>query len=177
MRRLLLGAVGVVMVAPFFYMLSVSFMGEAELLRWPPPLLPSSPTTDNYAAALAALPYTRVLLNTAILAGCVMIGQVLTSAAAGYAFLHQPLALEAPVRLRVVLTVFVAVAVLLAAGIYLVVHNIATNLPVHVVSQGCTVTGTVNAQSEQVSLDPGQMANFRTSSNKASSAGEIAAHR
>src|SRR5881396_2188865 len=86
MRRLLLGAVGVVMVAPFLYMLSVSFMGEAELLRWPPPLLPRSPTTDNYAAALAALPYTRVLLNTAILAGCVMVGQVLTSAAAGYAF-------------------------------------------------------------------------------------------
>jgi multiple sugar transport system permease protein len=86
MRRLLLGAAGVVMVAPFLYMISVSFMGEGELLRWPPPLLPTSPTTGNYAAALEALPYTRVLLNTAILAGCVMIGQVLTSAAAGYAF-------------------------------------------------------------------------------------------
>jgi len=50
-------------------MISVSFMGEGELLRWPPPLLPASPTTGNYAAALEALPYTRVLLNTAILAG------------------------------------------------------------------------------------------------------------
>ena len=86
MRRLLLGTVGVIMVAPFLYMISVSFMGEGELLRWPPPLLPASPTTGNYAAAIEALPYTRVLLNTAILAGCVMIGQVLTSAAAGYAF-------------------------------------------------------------------------------------------
>src|SRR2546422_471945 len=86
MRRLLLAAVGVLMVAPFLYMISVSFMGEGELLRWPPPLLPASPTTGNYAAALEALPYTRVLVNTAILAGCVMIGQVLTSAAAGYAF-------------------------------------------------------------------------------------------
>jgi multiple sugar transport system permease protein len=86
MRRLLLAAVGVMMVAPFLYMVSVSFMGEGELLRWPPALLPASPTTGNYAAALEALPYGRVLLNTAILAGCVMIGQVLTSAAAGYAF-------------------------------------------------------------------------------------------
>ena len=86
MRRVLLAVVGVVMVAPFLYMASVSFMGEGELLRWPPPLLPASPTTGNYAAALEALPYTRVLLNTAILAGCVMVGQVLTSAAAGYAF-------------------------------------------------------------------------------------------
>jgi len=86
MRRLLLAAVGVLMVAPFLYMISVSFMGEGELLRWPPPLLPASPTTVNYAAALEALPYTRVLVHTAILAGCVMIGQVLTSAAAGYTF-------------------------------------------------------------------------------------------
>src|SRR2546428_5137955 len=86
MRRLLYGAVGLAMVAPFLYMVSVSFMGESELLRWPPPLLPAAPTTGNYTAALGALPYTRVLLNTAILAGCVMVGQVLTSAAAGYAF-------------------------------------------------------------------------------------------
>jgi len=86
MRRLLYGAVGLAMVAPFLYMVSVSFMGDSELLRWPPPLFPAEPTTGNYTAALGALPYTRVLLNTAILAGCVMIGQVLTSAAAGYAF-------------------------------------------------------------------------------------------
>ena len=86
MRKALLVGLGVVMIVPFLYMISVSFMGESELLRWPPPLLPGSPTTANYVAAIAALPFTRVLLNTAVLAGCVMIGQVLTSAAAGYAF-------------------------------------------------------------------------------------------
>src|SRR5947208_7761299 len=86
MRKVLLGVVALGMVAPFLYMMSVSFMGEGELLRWPPALLPASPTTGNYAAAFQALSYTRVLLNTAILAGCVMVGQVLTSAAAGYAF-------------------------------------------------------------------------------------------
>jgi multiple sugar transport system permease protein len=82
----LLAVVGLVMVAPFLYMVSVSFMGEAELLRWPPALFPESPTTSNYRAAFEGLPYTRIFLNTAILAGCVMLGQVLTSAAAGYAF-------------------------------------------------------------------------------------------
>jgi len=86
MRRVLVVAAALVMVAPFLYMVSLSFMGEAELLRWPPPLLPRSPTLGNYAAALDALPYARVLLHTAIFAGCVMAGQVLTSAAAGYAF-------------------------------------------------------------------------------------------
>jgi multiple sugar transport system permease protein len=86
MRKALLVSVAVVLVAPFLYMISVSLMGEAELLRWPPPLFPAAPTAANYVAAITALPYTRVLLNTAIFAGCVMVGQVLTSAAAGYAF-------------------------------------------------------------------------------------------
>jgi multiple sugar transport system permease protein len=85
-RGWLLGLVALVMVAPFLYMVSVSFMGEVELLRWPPPLLPRDPTAGNYVAAFEALPYGRVFLNTALLAGCVMVAQVLTSAAAGYAF-------------------------------------------------------------------------------------------
>ena len=78
--------IGLAMIAPFLYMVSVSFMGEVELLRWPPALIPQAPTTSNYVAALEALSYPRVFLNTALLAGCVMLGQVLTSAAAGYAF-------------------------------------------------------------------------------------------
>ena len=86
MRKVLLLLATVIVVAPFLYMISVSFMGEAELLRWPPPLLPSHWQADNYAASYAALPYARVFMNTAILALCVMVGQVLRSAAAGYAF-------------------------------------------------------------------------------------------
>src|SRR6266702_903263 len=70
MRKVLLAAIALVMVTPFLYMVSVSFMGEAELLRWPPPLLPHAPTTANYSAMVEALPYGRVLLNTAILAAC-----------------------------------------------------------------------------------------------------------
>jgi ABC-type glycerol-3-phosphate transport system permease component len=85
MRKALLAGLALLLVAPFLYMVSVSFMGEGELLRWPPALLPRAPTLENYTIALAALPYGRVLVNTAILAGCVMVGQVLTSAAAGYA--------------------------------------------------------------------------------------------
>ena len=85
MRKVLLTGAGLAMALPFLYMVSVSFMGDADLLRWPPPLLPARPTTANYLAALQALPYARVLMNSAILAGCVMIGQVFTSAAAGYA--------------------------------------------------------------------------------------------
>lgn len=86
MRKALLWLLALTMLVPFLYMVSVSLMEENELLRWPPPLLPAAPTSANYAAILEALPYGRLLANTAIVAICVMIGQVLTSAAAGYAF-------------------------------------------------------------------------------------------
>src|SRR5512145_214624 len=81
-----LAVLAAAMLVPFLYMISVSLMGETELLRWPPALLPHAPTLANYGAALDALPYGRVLMNTALLGGGVMVGQVLTSAAAGYAF-------------------------------------------------------------------------------------------
>jgi multiple sugar transport system permease protein len=85
-KRSLVVLVVLIVLAPFLYMVSVSFMGEGELLRWPPPLWPRSPTMANYAAVLhGALPYGQVLLTTAIFAGCIMVGQVFTSATAGYA--------------------------------------------------------------------------------------------
>lgn len=121
MRKVLLAGLGVVMIAPFLYMVSVSFMGEGELLRWPPPLLPASPTTGNYATAIAALPLLRVLVNTAILASCVMIGQVLTSAAAGYAFAR----LRFPGRdgaFRLVLLVLTLPTILLVIPRYLLIE-------------------------------------------------------
>jgi multiple sugar transport system permease protein len=120
-RKVLLAGLGVVMIAPFLYMVSVSFMGEGELLRWPPPLLPASPTTGNYATAIAALPLLRVLVNTAILASCVMIGQVFTSAAAGYAFAR----LRFPGRdgaFRLVLLVLTLPTILLVIPRYLLIE-------------------------------------------------------
>jgi multiple sugar transport system permease protein len=73
----LVGLLALVMVAPFLYMMSISLMGEVEVLRWPP---------QNYAGALRALPFGRFFLNSAIVATSVAVAQVLTSAMAAYAF-------------------------------------------------------------------------------------------
>ena len=106
MRKLLLAAAGLLMVTPFLYMISLSLMGEGELLRWPPPLVPAVPTFDNYAEVLNVLGYGRVMLNTAVLAGCVMVGQILTSAAAGYALAR----LEFPGRQGTLTTLLIVLA-------------------------------------------------------------------
>ena len=82
----LVGLVALVMLLPFLYMLSTALMGEFDVLRYPPPLWPRSPRGENFAAALAALPFGRFFLNSVVFAGCAVAGQVLTSAAAAYAF-------------------------------------------------------------------------------------------
>src|SRR5438132_12270870 len=75
-----------VMVAPFLYMVATSLMGGLEALRSPPAVLPGSPRWANYAEALTAMLFGRLFINSAIFAGCVVGGQVVTSAAAAYAF-------------------------------------------------------------------------------------------
>ncbi len=102
-----LGLLALVVVAPFLYMVSISFMSEVELLRWPPAVLPQAPTVGNYVAAFDALPYGRVFLNTALLAGCVMLAQVLTGAAAGYAFAR----MRFPARDRIFSTLLALLAI------------------------------------------------------------------
>jgi multiple sugar transport system permease protein len=73
----LVGLLALAMVAPFLYMVSTSLTGETDVFQWPP---------ENYAGALSALPFGRFFLNSAIVATCVAVAQVLTSAMAAYAF-------------------------------------------------------------------------------------------
>ncbi|MFN8579780.1 MAG: carbohydrate ABC transporter permease [Gemmatimonadaceae bacterium] len=76
----------VVMIAPFLWMLSTSLMGEFEVFRYPPPLVPAAPRWQNYPDALTALPFGRFFVNSTVLAIFTVVGQVATGAAAGYAF-------------------------------------------------------------------------------------------
>jgi len=89
-RRVLAGVLVALLaaatIAPFLYMIATALMDEFEVLRYPPPLLPARPHPENFAVALTALPFGRFFLNTALVAACVVVGQVATSAMAAYAF-------------------------------------------------------------------------------------------
>jgi len=109
------------MVVPFLYMASTSLMDEFEVLRYPPAVLPAHPTLANYPGALTALPFGRFFLNSAILATSVVIGQLLTSATAAYAFAR----LRFPGRDRVFLgflSVLMVPAVVLLIPRFLIVN-------------------------------------------------------
>jgi len=113
--------VALTMVAPFLYMVATSLMGELEALRSPPAVVPASPRWANYPEALTALPFGRFFINSAILAGGVVVGQVLTSAAAAYAFAR----LRFPGRDRVFLaflSVLMVPVVVLLIPRFLMIH-------------------------------------------------------
>ncbi len=113
-------ALALTMLAPFLYMLSTSLMDELEVFGYPPPVLPSSPRWANYPEALTALPFGRFFLVSAVASGSVVLGTLVTSATAAYAFAR----LEFPGRDRVFLlylaTLMVPVIVLLIPRFLLV---------------------------------------------------------
>lgn len=81
---LLLGAV--VMAAPFLLMVLTSLMTYAQATAYPPAWWPRPVTTANYLKAVTETPLWRNVLNSAVVALTVVVGQVVTGSMAGFAF-------------------------------------------------------------------------------------------
>ena len=81
---LLLG--GAATAFPLLWMVSVSFMQPGEASSYPPPLLPSSPTLENYRLMFANNSAGRYLLNSTLVASAVTLLSLIFNTLAGYAF-------------------------------------------------------------------------------------------
>lgn len=77
---------GIVMMFPFFWMVSSSLKNSVEAFATPPSLLPAHPTLDNYRHVFQTLDVPRLFLNSISVTVVVVIFQLFTSALAGYAF-------------------------------------------------------------------------------------------
>ena len=90
MKRLVVHAVlvagGAITLFPLFWMLSASFMSSGEATSLPPHLVPHSPTLAQYRELFLRLNLGRAFFSSAVIAGLVTIGSVLTSSMAGSAF-------------------------------------------------------------------------------------------
>ena len=82
----LLAVAAIIIAFPLLLALSYSFMSESEIATFPPPVLPASPTLDNYGTVLNSIPIGRYLLNSFIVSTAVVIGQLITASLAAYAF-------------------------------------------------------------------------------------------
>ncbi len=82
----LLVAFAVIALAPLAWMLSVSFMPHGESSAFPPPLLPSAATFDNYRKLFDRDGMGRYLLNSTVIATAITLFSLAFNLAAGYAF-------------------------------------------------------------------------------------------
>ena len=74
------------MLLPFLWMLSTALMTNLEVYRFPPKFFPSVFRWLNFPEALQLQPFGRFFLNTTIVAGASVLGQLLFCSMAAYAF-------------------------------------------------------------------------------------------
>ena len=88
-RALLVGLLvlgGLLMMAPFLWMISTSLKTRAEVFATPPTLLPVVPQWHNYPDMWNALPFGLFFLNSIKLATLNTIGQLISCSMAAFAF-------------------------------------------------------------------------------------------
>ena len=81
---LALGAL--IFLFPFFWMISTSLRSSDELFLYPPKLIPKKLMFQNYLDIWAMAPFGIYFLNSMIVTSSIMLGEVVTSALAAYAF-------------------------------------------------------------------------------------------
>ena len=79
-----LALVTFLMIFPLIIVVIVSFTPNAVTQTWPPKIIPSAGTLDNYTSLFQRLPIGRELLNTIVFAGAVTIISVFFDSLAAY---------------------------------------------------------------------------------------------
>ena len=77
---------GIIMLFPFFWMISSSLKNDVEAFATPPTIFPSSPSLDNYRSVAEYLDLRQLFINSMSVSLVVTFLQLLTSSMAGYAF-------------------------------------------------------------------------------------------
>jgi multiple sugar transport system permease protein len=98
-------AIAAVMLLPLIWMVATSFKPEADIVKFPPALLPDRVTFEHYREVWQRIPFARLYLNTIIFAGGVTLISLLLDSMTAYAL--------ARLRFRGRDVVFVAVLIML----------------------------------------------------------------
>ncbi|OON90909.1 MAG: ABC transporter permease [Epulopiscium sp. Nele67-Bin002] len=78
--------VGLIIMFPVIYATSLSFMDSSEITQYPPKLISSSPTLDNYKEAFETVPLMRFMTNSLVMSVGITVGQIITASLAAFAF-------------------------------------------------------------------------------------------
>ncbi|CAM3437105.1 carbohydrate ABC transporter permease [Streptomyces albus] len=141
LRYLLLVAVFALMVGPFLWQLSTSLKGPGEdIYSYPPRLLPSDATLDNYAGVARIIPVWDYALNSLTVAVASVLTNLVGASLAGYAL----------ARLRfkgrgAALTVFIMAMLVPLESIIIAQFTLARALHVNNTLLGVVLPGAVGA--------------------------------
>ena len=123
---LLIFAIFVYLVFPFYWALNSALKGQSELIATPATYWPENPTLQNFRAVFANANFMRGLLNSIIVAGSVTVLSLVVGAFAGFALGKLRFRGRTPsLYLILAMTMFPQIAVL--AGLYAVITVL--NLP------------------------------------------------
>ena len=77
---------GLVMITPFFWLVSSSLKRPETIYMFPPQWIPRPAYWENYTIVFSKVPALNYIRNTLLIAVLASLGQVVTSALAGYGF-------------------------------------------------------------------------------------------
>jgi len=78
--------ISIIVFLPLLLAITISFQTPDSVFSYPPKLLPDQFYFQNFIDAFKAIPYARLLLNSAVIAIDITFGKVITGVLAGYAF-------------------------------------------------------------------------------------------
>ena len=86
LRHVLLAGFGLLMLTPLLWMVSTSLKPDGLEFEYPPRLIPTTITFDNYERGLTILPFARYFLNSLIVTGLATAGNVLSASFVAFGF-------------------------------------------------------------------------------------------
>ncbi len=86
LKYLVLSGGAFLMVFPFVWMTIASLMTAGEIQMRPPVWLPASPQFSNYSELARSIPIGRLYFNSLFTSGIIVLGVLLSSSLAGFAF-------------------------------------------------------------------------------------------
>jgi multiple sugar transport system permease protein len=101
----------VIMLLPFLWMISTSLKPPAEVIAWPPKLLPQAPSWANYVALTTAADFPRYFVNSTLMSVISTLGIIITSALAGFVFSKYDFPLRNVLFVTVLMTAMVPLEV------------------------------------------------------------------
>ena len=82
----LLIIIAIIVLVPFFWMLSTALKTENEALHTPPLVVPAVPQFSNFIKALTVAPFMKYFTNTLVVSACVVLASTIITVLASYAF-------------------------------------------------------------------------------------------